>query len=87
MEEYVTPTAEELLDEDGFEEVEREFDDDWRHGGTRNVVYRRESDDSFWSVAYRISTDGEFNGLREDEYSVFRVVPKQVTTTTYVKAD
>jgi len=56
----------------------------WRHGVLLDEVYHRPSDDTFWQVRYRRSTDGECNGLRDNEHTVKRVVPQQVTVTSYV---
>lgn len=90
MDEPVAPTAEDYLERVGYHgegdmvSVQREFDDDWRHGGTvTNVIYRK-SDDTFWCFCYRVSADGDWNGMRENDYGVSRVYPVEKTIITYV---
>lgn len=77
-----TPTQEELWNEE-LELVEHDASDSWRHGCNITEVYKRESDSTYWQVEYQKSTDGETNGLREGNYTINRVYPKQVTTTVY----
>lgn len=63
--------------------VDTKDDMSWRHGSRRTEVFHRESDNTFWSAYYCVSTDGETNELREGMAEISRVVPKQVTTTIY----
>lgn len=60
------PTCEDLYNEDGYKSVYREADDSWRHGSYVTEVFERESDNTFWLVKYRLSTDGETHELRDD---------------------
>ena len=78
------PSCEDLLEEDGYEEVLRESDASWRHGTYEHRVYKRLSDETFWAADYRLSTDGETNELREGSATIYQVEPKQVTVTSYV---
>jgi hypothetical protein len=82
----ITPTCEELLEEDGLDMVHRESDASWRHGTYEYRVYHRVADDTYWSAAFRLSTDGETNELREGTAEINQVVPQQEMVTTYVKA-
>jgi len=77
------PTAEELLEEDGFEPLDRETDDSWRHGCYVTEYFRRIDDDTFWMASYALSNDGETHGLRDDEADIFQVEPYEVTKTKY----
>lgn len=77
------PTQEELLDETGLKSVDRDFDDDWRHGGTVVEIFHREADNTYWQVCYRKSTDGEWNGLRENDYDCIEVMPVETTVVEY----
>lgn len=80
----VAPTKEEFMEEEGLEKVSSEADPGWRHGCYMSVVYSRSSDNTFWQVCFRLSGDGEYHGIEENEFEVYRVVPKEVTTTIYV---
>lgn len=55
----------------------------WRHGSRMTVVYRRESDGTFWRAKYRLSTDGECNELREGIAKIDQVEPYEVAVTKY----
>lgn len=77
------PVCEELLDGDGFHEVWHRSDTGWRHGTYETAVFLRASDETFWRVSYRRSTDGETNGLREGRAKIIQVQPVQVVTTEY----
>lgn len=79
----VQPTCEELFEEVGFTEVQRETESGWRHGTDETRVFRRKSDGTFWQVCYRVSTDGETNELREGTAEIGQVKPRQVTVTEY----
>lgn len=65
--------------------VHSESDTSWRHGEHRTEVYKVGTD--YFSVNYLISTDGETNELRDDPgfLTLVKVVPKQVSTTEWVK--
>ncbi len=77
------PTCEQLFLEDGLKSVHREADDSWRHGAYIYEVFRREADDTFWSAAYELSTDGESHGLREGTADIKQVRPVEKTTIEY----
>lgn len=77
------PTCAELLEEDGFDSVHRESEDGWRHGSDIYQVYRRLSDNTFWSASYRVSTDGETHGLREDDAYIVQVRPVEKLIISY----
>ena len=81
------PTQETLLEEDGLNSVHREADDSWRHGCYITNVFHRVSDDTYWSVSYSLSTDCECNGLRDGQYDIVRVVPREKMVIWYVAAD
>jgi len=84
MSETIAPTCEELDDGDGFERVHHETDATWRHGSYVTDVFHRKADDTYWMAAYRLSTDGETNELRDGEAEISRVKPVQKTVTDYV---
>lgn len=77
------PTCGELNDEDGVEQVYRHSDASWRHGTRETVVFRRESDGTFWRARFRLSTDGETNELRDGDAKISRVYPHTVTAIEY----
>lgn len=80
------PTLEELYEDELGDPVFRAVEDSWRHGVRVTEVYKRESDNTFWQVHYRRSTDGEYNGLSPndgDAPEVKQVFPKQVLVTVY----
>ncbi len=79
------PTNEQMLEEDGVRCVSRETDDSWRHGCRVTQVFHREADDTYWQAKYRLSTDGETHGLRDDDEPtyVMQVKPVNVATVHY----
>lgn len=77
------PTCEELFNGELLE-VHRESDDSWRHGSYVTQIFHREVDSTWWAAAYALSTDGETHGLREGSAEIYQVVPKQVTTISWV---
>lgn len=86
------PTQEDLEEaawdgHDDFERVSKKADNDWRHGCTITAILKRLTDATFWRVVYRQSTDGEYNGIRENDYSLVQVKPVEVTTTKYLPVD
>lgn len=86
MSEIAKPTRQELLGEDGVTSVLREADDSWRHGSYIYQVFHRKADDTYWAVNYQRSADGEYHGLRDDDYTVDQVWPvtETITKITYV---
>lgn len=87
MTEILPPTQEELYEEDGLEEVDRHIDDSWRHGNNVTVVYRRSTDGTYWEVCYQESGNGEWHGIRENQYSIHQVEPvkKIIETIDYIR--
>ena len=80
----VKPTHEELMDYgDEFKSVSREADDSWRHGSYITQVFNRKSDDTYWMVCYRLSTDGETNDLADETCAITQVNPKTIETIIY----
>ena len=79
------PTNEELCDE-LLESVRRTDQSGWRHGVDREEIFYREEDQTYWSVGYRVSTDGETHGLRDGYYTIYQVKPVKVEVIDYVKA-
>ena len=80
-------TCEEIYDGDGFECVDQEADNSWRHGCYMSEVYKRESDNTYWLACYRLSTDGEVNELGDGDAAITRVYPREVTTVVYTADD
>lgn len=77
------PTQEDFLDEIGLKSISREAIDKWRWGTVEREIFVRESDNTIWSVTYRISADGETNELREGEAHIVQVEPYEKTITDY----
>ena len=77
------PTQEEIRNFD--KPVFREVEDSWRHGYYVFEVYHREEDDTYWGVNYKLSTDGETNGLRDNEYCIEQVTPHRTTMVEYIR--
>ena len=77
------PTHEELFDEDGFENLDREDDTTWRHGSYVKEWFRRIEDETFWLAQYYQSTDGETNELRDGGAIISHVEPYEVTVIRY----
>ena len=84
MSDITAPTCEQIFDEEGLKRVHNESDSSWRHGSYEYSVYHRESDNTYWGVSYRLSSDGETNELRDGDAEISQVEPKQVTVTQYV---
>lgn len=63
--------------------ADEHHDASWRHGAYITEVYFRKSDQTFWRFRYKLSTDGEHNGLRDDEYNVEQVWPQKEEVTVY----
>lgn len=74
------PTCEQLMD---LKEVHREADDSWRHSAYIYQVFYRETDDTYWSASYELSSDGESNGLREGTAEITLVRPVEKTIIEY----
>lgn len=89
MTEVIKPTLEEIkeaYDSHEFEEVYEELDDNWRHGNYVFTVYKRLEDNTYWSINYQVSGDGEYNSLRDGDCrdsDISQVEPYEVTTTKY----
>ncbi|AKF13452.1 hypothetical protein PHIN3_189 [Sinorhizobium phage phiN3] len=74
----------ELWYDDELEEVHEDIDDSWRHGNNVWTVYKY--GDTYWQASYRVSGDGEYHGIRDDDFEIERVYPHEVVTkvTNYV---
>lgn len=73
----------ELWLNDELNEVDEEIDDSWRHGNNMSTVYEYKG--QYWCANYQVSGDGEYHGIREDDFDLVRVFPetKVVTITNY----
>ena len=78
------PTCDDLFQEEGYERVLQESDNSWRHGTYEYEVYFRESDKTYWSAEFALSSDGETHGLRENTADITQVKPVEVTQVKYV---
>jgi len=56
-----------------LEEVYKDFDDSWRHGNRVTSVFR--IDEKYYEVKYNVSGDGEYHGIRENEFYFMEVEP------------
>lgn len=74
-----------LWQDNYLEEVYEEIDDSWRHGNNMVTVFKDE-DGRYWEAHYRVSGDGEYHGIRDNEFEFFEVKPvkKVVEITEYV---
>jgi hypothetical protein len=90
----VKPTVEEIRQAymelegggDDFEFVNEEADPSWRHGCYMTTVYKRLSDQTYWSVNWQLSGDGEYNSIRDKEISdmdIYQVEPYEQVITSY----
>lgn len=74
-------------DDHDFEQVHEDADPSWRHGCYMTTVFKRLSDETFWSVSWQKNGDGEYNSLRDGDCSdgdVMQVWPHTVTTVEYM---
>lgn len=86
MNEILPPTTQDWRD-GLIESVQEELDGSYRHGNYVYEVFHRDTDDTYWSVNYSVSGDGEQHGLRDDEHCGFsQVYPhkKVVTVVEYL---
>lgn len=81
------PNCQEIWNGELGHPIKREDDGSWRHGVYRTDVYRRETDNTYWQVFYRVSMDGETNELREGYASIDQVVPREITTIIFESAE
>jgi len=79
----IAPTCQQIYNDELGNFVYRNSDASWRHGTYETQVFHRESDNTFWEVAFRLSTDGETNELREGYASIRQVTPIQKMITVY----
>ena len=73
----------ELWMDDQVESIEQELDNSWRHG---NYVYEIfQYQDKFYAVNYQESGDGEWHGIRENDFTLKEVFPytETITVTKY----
>jgi len=89
MNDIITLTNKEfkrLWEEELLEEIDDKIDDSWRHGNNHTTVFQILSENNiplnlFYKCEYKISGDGEYHGIREDEFKIKRVVPYTETIT------
>jgi hypothetical protein len=77
------PTCEQLFKRDGFTKVSDEVVEPWRWGTVHETIYRRTSDETFWSACYRVGNEGETHELRDGGASITRVYPRSKVVTVY----
>lgn len=84
------PTAKELWEaywegDDWEEEHDEVIDDDWRHGCSKYTVLKHLPSETYWSISYRVSGDGEYNEWRDEPSMtlISKVVPFEKTITSY----
>lgn len=79
-------TFKELWWNDELELIEDDIDDGWRHGNNHSTIFKHGND--YWNCNYRVSGDGEYHGIRENEFDLTKVYPiKAVTRKTYWTTD
>lgn len=73
-----------MWEDDLLEWQHEELDDSWRHGNRVTTVFKS-PDGRLWRAKYNVSGDGEFNGMREGEFSFEEVesYTEVVTLTKY----
>lgn len=76
----MNPSHDQLFKEE-FPLVDRQVKDDWRHGVTVTEVYL--VGDDYYQARYRLSIDGETNGLRDGNVRILKVFPKQINVTIF----
>ncbi|GLK85471.1 hypothetical protein [Ancylobacter defluvii] len=67
--------------------VHDEADGSWRHGSEHTAIFHRASDNTHWSVSYRVTPGADYNDFRDgdlDDSYVVQVQPVVVPTTTWV---
>lgn len=69
----------ELWMNDEVESLEKEVDDGWRHGNYVYEIFKYKPDENstpiYYSVSYCQSGDGEYHGIRENDFEIERVFP------------
>lgn len=78
------PTCKILFNEEFGDPIQTIDDASWRHGVYRTEVFHRQSDNTFWQAKYRVSTDGETHGLRDNEAVIVQVLPQEITAVIYL---
>lgn len=63
----------ELWYSDALESVEKDLDDSWRHGNRVSEVFKH--DGKFYRCNYQVSGDGEYHGIRENDFNLAEVFP------------
>lgn len=77
----------ELWQDDRLVTVDRESDDSWRHGSYITEVFKDEETGKFWQADYRKSGDGEYHGIRDNDFEFCEVEPVEevVTITRFIQ--
>ena len=80
-----------LWENDLLEEVEDDIDDSWRHGNNHVTVFKsyrydEETDEvietgEYYEAHYRVSGDGEYHGIRENDFEMYQVWPVEKVVT------
>ena len=83
----LAPTLSELwdCDQEKLQLIFSDTVDKWRWGTIERDIYRRLSDDTYWSIYYRMSSDGETNEFRDGETEVTQVYPTTKVIIEYVE--
>lgn len=82
-----------LYEDDLLDELDDDIDDSWRHGNNHHTVFEVLDEDTelgtgeFYSAYYRVSGDGEYNGIHENSFEIEQVEPytETVVLTKYRK--
>lgn len=77
----------ELWYNDELESMEKDIDDSWRHGNYVYEVFKH--GDKYYACNYQVSGDGEYHGIREDDFTLTEVKPitETITVTKYINLD
>ncbi len=68
--------------------VSSEVVDKWRHGVVDEIVVKELATGKFYCINYRVTADGDYNEMRDDDnFSFFEVKPITKTVTVYVPVD
>lgn len=86
------PTCAQLYGEDGdatqgYVLVHTVNDPSWRHGLRVTGTYLRQSDSTYWSAHYRLSTNGETNELAEGLADIYEVEPFKVEVIKFKRKE
>lgn len=66
--------------------IEDKADGAWRHGSEHTAIFYRMSDETYWSVSYRVTPGADYNDFRDgdlDDHYVVRVYPRDQIVRTW----